>query len=219
MPDLNSRWHGQPLWLWYVGGTIVAAGTFIFVRRYRSNKAAATNATGTNAGAYPGATGFPAGAIGQPLPGMGAVVPIINQFSWNPPDKTNVGNGGSYRDPNTNPFKVGMVVNQQSGERIVESVYNPTLNTWMDLTNLGGVYTSPSGKLLGSQQSYLGYVAQKYGQGTPQAQQEIALHGNFGPGGLRLNPDGSYALTNVKGETYNFFSGQSPAFARMHALN
>ena len=85
MPDLNQEWHGQPLWLWYIGGVVVAAGAFVFIRRYQKNKAAATNATGTNAGAYPSTTGFPTGAISQPLPGMGAITPIIFSGPWTPP--------------------------------------------------------------------------------------------------------------------------------------
>lgn len=97
-----------------------------------------------------------------------------------------------------NQYVAGQLVNPQSGETIVQSLFDPVLGEWLNLTSHGGIYTSGGNKLLGKG-SYLGYAA-----GTPNPGVEIALHGNFGPGGLAINPDGSYKLTNTNGETYNF---------------
>ncbi len=67
MIDLRQKWHGVPVGVWVLGGTVVTVGGLIFLRRYRAAKAANT------ASAYDGATdpNSPGGKYGAPLPGYG----------------------------------------------------------------------------------------------------------------------------------------------------
>lgn len=100
-----------------------------------------------------------------------------------------------------NTYSVGQTVNAGSGERIVSSVFHPKYG-WLNLTNLGGIYTGSPGADIRQLQyggSYLGYAGtQKNVAG------EVAAHGTFGPTGLAIDPNGGYKLTNINNETYAF---------------
>lgn len=110
--------------------------------------------------------------------------------------------------PAANRYSLGQVVNASSGEHIVSQAFSP-LYGWLNVTNLGGVYTGGGGQpgqsisRLPFGGSYLGYVAQRFGVGTPGAQQEQRLHGAFGSNAITINPNGGYTLINTRGERYN----------------
>jgi cytoskeletal protein RodZ len=80
-----------------------------------------------------------------------------------------------------NPYSVGMTV--AKGETIVESLYQPATKQWLNLTNLGGIYTSGGVGLTGS----------AYGRGQ-----------TFGASGLSLGPGGQFIETSTAGKKFAF---------------
>ncbi len=233
MPDLQAKWHGAPLYVWYGGGTVVLVGGYILYKRRQAAKAAAatpsatgtpdtsqaptpTSTLGTDTGWFNGSS--PTGSIigydssGNPIysgfpgssvaPGAGgAPAPQPAPVTGAPPAPV-VGAGNP-----ADQYAIGQTVNPASGEKVVAALFSPVYG-WINETNMGGIYTGGGGQpgrsisQLPYGGSYLGYVAQKYGVGTPAAKAEIALHGTFGPGGLAINPGGGYTEINTKGERY-----------------
>lgn len=98
------------------------------------------------------------------------------------------------------PYSVGQAVGPN--ETIVQSLWDPVMNTFINLTSAGGVYTSTPMALPG-EGSFLGSAAKRFKDPNAMAS-ELALHGQFAQGGLTLLPGGGYTLTNTHGEKYVF---------------
>lgn len=91
-----------------------------------------------------------------------------------------------------------------NGESVVDTVFDSTNNTWLYLTNKGGVYAlDPSGQQGGATYygSYLGLPA--------SATQSANGPRSFST--IRVNPDGSYTLVATDGATYTFGAGPGEA--------
>lgn len=82
-----------------------------------------------------------------------------------------------------NPYTVGTVV--APGESIVQSIYDPAKNTWVNLTSKGGIYTSAGLPLSGSG---IGNGTNNYSGGTLQLT-------NGGTGFVESNGRTSYSGT------------------------
>lgn len=102
--------------------------------------------------------------------------------------------------PNLSPSIITAMEN--NGEHLVSQAFDPVTNTWLYLTNLGGVYTAsadpakPGGVFYGS---YLGL--------GPSGQQGAGPEGETSRGGFTtITPlsDGGYTLTDANGEQYSF---------------
>lgn len=208
-PGGGGTFSNLPPWVKYAGGAVLVVGGFLFYRA-RKNAQAAANQSSTQSGLTSGAQ---AGAYGSPLPGSGMLQPILIQ---QPISATITGTDGSTTPttptpappatpppsapqtpapmpaavpPNFAPSPSQMI----PGEKIVQEVFDQFTGGWLDLTNLGGVYTSPGQPFYGS---YLGYAAT-----TPNPAAERAGRGNF----TQIIPTSSgYTLVDQKGETYNF---------------
>lgn len=196
---LTRKIGPMPMFVWILGGVAVA---YYFSKK----KAGASGSSATGQSPY--------GVNYVPPSGGSALGDLVNllaaqQMAWgspgNPPANGAVspGNTGIPGIQPANQYMVGQ--NVGPGESIVQGIWDPKLNEWLNLTNKGGVYTSGGSTLLGDS-SYLGYAQQRYGSGTPSQQQELALHGNFSQGHIAVLPSGGYRLTNSQGETYNFGS-------------
>jgi hypothetical protein len=86
-----------------------------------------------------------------------------------------------------------------NGESVVDTAYDATTNTFLYLTNKGGVYAlAPNGTTTG---------AVFYGsyQGLPAAGRESTAPFTH----LTVNSDGSYTITNTLGQNYDFGPNQA----------
>jgi hypothetical protein len=110
-----------------------------------------------------------------------------------------VGQSGGSPTP-ADPYSLGQQVSPT--ETIVQSMWDPLMNTWLNMTSGGGVYTSTPMALPG-EGSFLGTAAGRYKDPAALAT-ELALHGQFAAGGLSMMPGGGYTLTNTKGERYRY---------------
>lgn len=204
-----------PVWGWAAVGIVAV---LVWRSRMSSSSSSTTPGdTGSAAGGQPeiilippsnGGGGGPSGggdggggSMGPPL--GGGTPPGDGATTTNPTSATTPGVNAP-----ANAYQLGQVVNAASGEKIIGQVYDPVYG-WLDETSRGGVYgggggTGASIANLPNEGSYLGYVSQRFGVGTPAAAQEMAIHGQFAPGSLALLPGGGYAETNTRGETYNF---------------
>ena len=198
---------GLPKWVYYVGGTVVVVGGYLF---YRARKQAAAASQQSTQSGY--TSGAQAGAYGSPLPGSGMLQPILIQqpisatVTGLPDSTTSTPTPAPPASPPpttpqpTPPVPAAVPPNfapppssMIPGERIVQEVYDSIRGGWLDLTNYGGVYTSPGEPFYGS---YLGYAAT-----TPNPTAERAGRGSF----TQIIPTSSgYTLVDQKGETYNF---------------
>lgn len=106
-----------------------------------------------------------------------------------------------------NQFHVGQLVDQQTGESIVNSEWSPVYG-WLNLTNKGGVYTGGGGtqginsSLWGG--SYLGYLNDLQTVNPQQYAIESQNPEQFSNGKIVVNPDGSYSLVDNAGQSYAF---------------
>lgn len=82
------------------------------------------------------------------------------------------------------------------GEYVVQVAPSPE-GGWYALTNRGGIWTKGDAPMYGFG-SYVGYALS-----TSNPPLQMAMHGQFARGGLRVYA-GGYTLTNTLGETYNF---------------
>lgn len=113
-----------------------------------------------------------------------------------------------YMTPGANNYTTGQTVNPATGEFITGAQFDP-LYGWLDLTNMGGIYTGGGGAGVGIDLnnfggSYLGYAGT-----TPDPEGERGAHGDFSGGQISINPDLSYTITNSRGEKYTFSPQQA----------
>jgi hypothetical protein len=200
-PGGGGGFRNLPKWVWYVGGAVVIAGGYYFYRARKQSQAAAASGTGTGS------------AYGQPLPGSGMIEPIFPPASYGSlpltpaPTPSGGSSGGSAPPPsgdggNNPPVPAAppsappnfAPANMAPGEKVIQTVYDSLNKAWLDLTNLGGVYTSPGEPFYGS---YLGYAAT-----TPNPAAERAGRGQF----TQIIPlsSGGYTLVDEHGESYTF---------------
>lgn len=177
---LRDDFHGAPQWVWIVGGTAVVAGGVMVVRRRKAAAATAANSGSTNS-----QTGFPSGAISQPLPGLGAITPIILQpgltvnptpVTVNPTPPVTPTPPPSPNTPPPTQTPPPSLPKLPAGESFVSLLPDPA-GGWIAQTNKGGIYNFAGSPFYGSAYS---------------------ASGSFGPT-LQVNKYGGYTETNNAG--------------------
>ena len=177
--------------------------TFILVRRSSANSAAANTAS-ANSGIDPN-TGVPYSAevssLEQQLAGAAGGLGLTGYSgTGGAPASTNTtttttnnyytqggaptGPAGGPANGFNNPYPVGTDVGIH-GEMIVESVWDPAVHAYLDLTNQGGIYAPALGG------GDLGISGSAYGKGT------------FGSSGLTVDGQ-TFTETDSKGHKYTY---------------
>jgi hypothetical protein len=154
-----------PAWGWGVV-VLIMVGAYLYYRKKKAASAQASaqaNSQGvsSNLGTVP-VSNLTVGAEPMPIQMGDTFVNTGNPSGTNTqtPTPTNQGpppagnlppptpGGGGPPNPVQNPYPVGTQV--APNEKIIQSIYDPLYNTWINLTSMGGLYVGPKGAAQGS---------------------------------------------------------------------
>jgi hypothetical protein len=168
---------GQKKLLMYGIPAVAALALFVYLRSKSSSAATtATTTTGDTAVGLGQLTDFE-NSIGAQIASLGQAVAGLQAGTTSPsPAAAPKTPGPAGPTAPFNPYTVGTKVT--TSETIVQSLWDPAVKAWLDLTSRGGVYTSTG----------LGLTGSAFGTGT------------FAGGGLQLGPNGSFIETSTSGK-------------------